>query len=371
MMDGCDIAAVDTALYRIPLAVPVTGGAARAGGISAPLASWDLIVATVRTSSGVTGTGFTYALRVGGEATRVCLRDDLAPLVLGASCWATEELWDRLYWATYYAGRRGLLIHALSALDTAIWDCKARSAGVSLAQLLGAERQEVEAYNSDSGWLSLSLDDLVRGAVESVERGFKAFKVIVGSPDARDDVRRVAAVRRALGDGPMLTTDAGQKWTLRTALAAIRGFAEHDVYWLEEPVSADDVDAHRRLFEQDEVRIATGQCLTTRHEVAPLLAPRAIDVLQHDVARIGGVTEWWRVAHMGQGAGVELAPHFFAELHVSLAAASPAGRWVEHTPWLGALLVDPPVPVDGRYRVPDAPGHGLVLRPDVERLRVA
>ena len=118
-------------------------------------------------------------------------------------------------------------------------------------------------------------------------------------------------------------------------------------------------------------RIATGQTFVTRHEAGSFLTPRALDVLQHDVARIGGITEWWRVAHMADAAGVELAPHFFAELHVSLVAAAPAGRWVEHTPWLGELLVDPPVPVGGRYRVPDAPGHGLVFRSDIDRMRVA
>ncbi len=355
----------------MPLPVPVTGGATRASGISVPLSSWDLIACTVRTASGVTGTGFTYALRVGGEATLASLRDDLAPLVIGADVWATEELWDRLYWATYYAGRRGLLIHALSALDIALWDCKARSAGLPLARLLGAERREVDAYESSSGWLSLPVDELVRNAAAAVERGFTAFKVIVGSPDARDDVQRVAAVRRAIGPEPAVMTDAGQKWKLRTALDAIQRFAEHDVYWIEEPVSADDVDAHRRLCAQDHTRIATGQTFVTRHEAGSFLHPRALDVLQHDVARIGGITEWWRVAHMADAAGVELAPHFFAELHVSLVAAAPAGRWVEHTPWLGELLVDPPVPVDGRYRVPDAPGHGLVFRTDIDRLRVA
>jgi L-talarate/galactarate dehydratase len=299
------------------------------------------------------------------------LRDDLAPLTIGVDCWATEELWDRLYWATYYAGRRGLLIHALSALDIALWDCKARSAGLPLARLLGAERREVDAYESSRGWLSLPIDDLVRGAVDAVEQGFTAFKVIVGSTDPREDARRVAAVRRAIGPEPAVMVDAGQKWNLRTALDAIRRFAEHDVHWIEEPVSADDVAAHRRLSEQNDTRIATGQCFVTRHEAAAFLAPRAIDVLQHDVARIGGVTEWWRVAHLAEAAGVQIAPHFFAELHVSLVAATPAGRWVEHTPWLGELLVDPPVPVDGRYRVPDAPGHGLSFRPDIERLRIA
>ena len=114
-----------------------------------------------------------------------------------------------------------------------------------------------------------------------------------------------------------------------------------------------------------------GRRSSPRIEAGSFLTPRALDVLQHDVARIGGITEWWRVAHMADAAGVELAPHFFAELHVSLVAAAPAGRWVEHTPWLGELLVDPPVPVGGRYRVPDAPGHGLVFRSDIDRLRVA
>jgi L-alanine-DL-glutamate epimerase-like enolase superfamily enzyme len=318
----------------------------------------------------VTGTGFTYALRVGGEATLAALRDDLAPLVIGADCWATEALWDRLYWATYYAGRRGLLIHALSALDVALWDCKARSAGLPLARLLGAERREVQAYESSRGWLSLPTDELVRGAVEAIDQGFAAFKVIVGSPDPREDAARVAAVRQAIGPQPALMVDAGQKWNLRTALDAIGRLAEYDVYWIEEPVSADDVDAHRRLCAQDDTRIATGQCFVTRHEAAAFLAPRALDILQHDAARIGGVTEWWRVAHMASAAGIELAPHFFAELHVSLVAAAPAGRWLEHTPWLGQLLIDPPAPLNGTYRVPDAPGHGLEFRPGIAQLRI-
>lgn len=370
-LDGSRIESVDAALYRVPLAAPVIGGATRSAGIAVPLASWDLIVCTVRTADGTTGTGFTYALRVGGAATLATLRDDLAPLAIGADCWATEALWDRIYWATYYAGRRGLLIHALSALDTALWDCKARAAGLPLARLLGAERTEVDAYESSRGWLSLPVDALVRGAAAAVEDGFSAFKVIVGSADPRDDVARVAAVRKAIGPEPILMVDAGQKWNVRTALDAIARLAEHDVYWIEEPVSADDVEAHRRLSAQDAVRIATGQCFVTRHEAAAFLTPRAIDVLQHDVARIGGVTEWQRVAHLASASSVEIAPHFFAELHVSLVAATSAGRWVEHTPWLGELLVDPPVPVAGRYLVPDAPGHGLELRSDLDRLRVA
>ena len=364
------ITSVDAALYRVPLQVPVIGGAARSTGVSAPLESWDLIVCTVTTASGETGTGFTYALRVGGAATVTCLREDLAPLAIGSDVWGTEALWDRIYWATYYAGRRGLLIHALSALDTAMWDCKAKLAGVPLARLLGADRSQVEAYESSTGWLSSPTDQLVRAAADAIEAGFTAFKVIVGSPDVRLDVARVAAVRKSIGPEPRLMVDAGQKWDVRVALDAIRRMAEHDIYWIEEPITADDPEGHRRLMEQNDTRIASGQCFVTRHEARTFIAPRALDVIQHDVARIGGVTEWWRVAHLAESAGLEIAPHFFAELHVSLVAAT-QGRWVEHTPWLGELLVDPPVPVNGRYTIPDRPGHGLVLAPATSRWRVS
>ena len=118
-------------------------------------------------------------------------------------------------------------------------------------------------------------------------------------------------------------------------------------------------------------RIATGQTLTTRFEIQPLLHCRAVDVVQVDAARIGGVTEWWRIAHLAEVAGATLAPHFLAELHVSLVAASPVGAWVENTPWLSAILVDPPVIREGELIVPDRPGHGLSLLADADKWRIA
>ena len=197
----------------------MTGGATRASGISVPLSSWDLIVCTVRTASGVTGTGFTYALRVGGEATLAALRDDLAPLVIGADCWATEELWDRLYWATLLRRparppdpRPQRPRHRALGLQGAL----GRPAARAPARAPSAARSQ--AYESSSGWLSLPLDELVRGAVRVGREGFTAFKVIVGSPDAREDVRARRGGAPAIGPEPTVMVDAGQKWNLRTAL---------------------------------------------------------------------------------------------------------------------------------------------------------
>jgi L-talarate/galactarate dehydratase len=369
--DGLSVASIESALFRVPLKRPVAGSSARPGATPRPLSSWDVIAVRIRAENGVEGLGLTYELRAGGEAVLAALRHDLEPLVLGADCWATERIWERLYWATYNAGRRGTYIHALSALDIALWDAKACACGVSLARMLGADRRSVPLYESDSGWLSLSLKELVRENARAAERGLRAVKIMVGAPEPGEDERRVAAVRDAIGSDLLLMVDAGQKWDLRTALDRIHRLEEHDVFWVEEPLSCDDLAGHERLAAAVRPRIATGQTLTTRFDVRALLKQRAVDVLQMDVARIGGVTEWWRAAHLADADGVQLAPHFLMELHVGLVAASPRGLFVEHTPWLSYLLEDPPEICEGELLVPEAPGHGLRLRSDLDGFRVA
>src|SRR5437773_3875203 len=156
-MRSVEIIGARCARSRIPLAEPVLGASARPGVTPSPLASWDLLVVELDTSTGHTGTGFTYELRAGGPAVELALRGDLLPLVLGSDCNDPEALWERLYWATYNVGRRGAYMHALSAIDIAVWDAKARTLGQQLASLLGAERESVPLYESDSGWLSLPL----------------------------------------------------------------------------------------------------------------------------------------------------------------------------------------------------------------------
>jgi L-alanine-DL-glutamate epimerase-like enolase superfamily enzyme len=366
-----DIVGIDCRLLRVPLGRPIAGASARPGVTPKPFTTWDVIGVTLTTRGGLTGWGFTYELRAGGEAVLAALRHDLAPLVEGADCFSTERLWHQLYWATYNAGRRGAFVHAISAIDIACWDIKAKAAGVSLARLLGADRRSVPIYESDRGWLNLSPAELARRNAEAVESGMRAVKVFVGLPDPRDDERRVAAVRKALGDGPLLMVDAGQKWDARTALERVRRLEPYDLYWVEEPVPCDDVEAHARLSAAILPRIATGQTMTTRHEIQPLLERRAVDVVQTDAARVGGVTEWWRIAHLSEAMGATLAPHFLAELHVSLVAASPVGAWVENTPWLSAILADPPRIENGELLVPEAPGHGLALQPGADRWRIA
>jgi L-alanine-DL-glutamate epimerase-like enolase superfamily enzyme len=369
--DGFEIAGVDCALLRVPLGRPISGASARPGVTPKPFTTWDVISVTVSTRNGVTGWGFTYELRSGGEAVLAALRHDLVPLVIGADCFATESLWHRLYWATYNAGRRGPFIHAMSALDIACWDIKAKAAGVSLARLLGADRRSVPIYESDRGWLNLSPSELASENAAAVESGMRAVKVFVGLPDPRADERRVAVVRKAIGEAPALMVDAGQKWDFRTAVERIRRLEGHDVHWVEEPLACDDVSGHARLSPMIGTRIATGQTMTTRHEIQPFLEAHAVDVVQTDVGRVGGVTEWWRIAHLAEAAGATLAPHFLAELHVSLVAASPVGTWVENTPWLSALLADPPPIKNGELMVPEAPGHGLMLQPLANQWRIA
>ncbi len=368
---SAEIVDASCARYRIPLERPVLGASARAGVTPSALTHWDLVVVEVRTSTGETGSGFTYELRAGGGAVEVALREDILPLVVGADCHRPEQLWERLYWATYNVGRRGAYIHALAAVDTAVWDARARSLDLPLATLLGAERSSVPLYESDSGWLSLSLDELVRRNVAAIENGFNGTKIFVGGGDLADDVKRVGAVRKAIGATVPLMVDAGQKWTMPEAIERVRRLEDFELYWVEEPLPCDDVRGHEQLASSIQARIATGQTLTTRYEFEPLLENGAVQVIQPDVARLGGVTEWLRLTGSARAAGIEVAPHFLMELHVSLVAATPTGTFVERTPWLSPLLSQPPILQEGSLLVPSAPGHGLRLHRECEAFRLS
>lgn len=320
----------------------------------------EVVAVTLATSEGERGLGFTYTIGRGGRATKALLDDWLVPIYLGQDPQRTTELWERAWWALHWVGRQGLFSLALSALDIAVYDLLAKRSGQPLFRFLGGSRSRIPAYNTDGGWLNHTEDQLVAEATELIQaRGFQGFKMKVGLPSRDDDVRRLRSVRQAIGDQVPLMVDANMRWSASEAIARAKRFEEFDLYWFEEPIEADDVGGHRLLAAHTSTPIAVGESLFNRYAFKEYVQNNAASILQPDAGRVGGVTEWLRIAQMAHSFGMNVSPHFLMELHVHLACAVPNALFVEHIPFLDRFVREPLVPVDGYFIPPEVPGHGV------------
>uniref|UniRef100_UPI00262E3696 mandelate racemase/muconate lactonizing enzyme family protein n=1 Tax=uncultured Salinicola sp. TaxID=1193542 RepID=UPI00262E3696 len=242
-----------------------------------------------------------------------------------------------------------------------LWDLKARRAGLPLAKLLGAHRDSVQCYNTSGGFLHTPIEAVKENATRSLENGIKGVKIKVGQPDSRIDLQRVEAVRKHLGDDVPLMIDANQQWDRATALRFGRAMEPYNLVWIEEPLDAYDVEGHAALAAALDTPIATGEMLASVGEHMELIKHRSADIIQPDAPRIGGITQFLKLATLADAAGLQLAPHFAMEIHLHLAAAYPAEPWVEHFDWLEPLFNESLETRDGRMVVPDRPGLGITL----------
>ncbi len=354
---GSRIAWLRLTLYAVPLRAPASDAKVYSGR-QGPLDRVLVLACDLRTADGAAGFGFGYTLRTGGPALFAQARE-LAPLLVGEDAAAIGRLWDKLAWWSASLGRGGAAAQAIAAFDTALWDLKARRAGLSLARLLGAYRDSVRCYNTSGGYLSTPTAEAAANAAASLARGVGGIKLKVGHPDAGVDLRRVAAVREAIGPGVPLMVDANGQWDRATALKMGRRLEAHDLTWIEEPLDAHDVAGFVALARALDTPIATGEMLTRVDEHWQYLQAGGADILQPDAPRVGGVTPFLRVAALADHLGVPLAPHFVMELHIHLSAAQPREGWVEHFDWLEPLFNERLTIADGRMQVPTGPGLGL------------
>ncbi len=343
----------------LPLATPISDAKVLTGR-QKPMTEVAMLLAEVHTGDGHRGLGFSYAKRAGGPG-QFAHAKEIAPTLIGEDPNDIARLWDKLCWAGASVGRSGLATQAIAAFDVALWDVKAKRAGLSLAKLLGSHRESVRCYNTSGGFLHTPLDQLLVNAAASVQRGIGGIKLKVGQPDRALDIKRVSAVRKHLGDGVPIMIDANQQWDRPTAQRMCRVFEPMELVWIEEPLDAYDHEGHAALAASFDTPIATGEMLTSAAEHADLIRHRAADYLMPDAPRLGGITPFLKVAAQADQAGLMLAPHFAMELHVHLAAAYPREPWVEHFDWLEPLFNERLAIQDGRMLVPTRPGLGLTL----------
>ena len=353
----------------LPLATPISDAKVLTGR-QKPMTEIVMLFAEVQTAGGHEGLGFSYAKRAGGPGQFAHARE-IAPALIGEDPSDIARLWNKLCWAGASVGRSGLSTQAIGAFDVALYDLKARRAGLSLAKLLGAHRDSVACYNTSGGFLHTPLEQLLVNAQASIERGIGGIKLKVGQPDRKLDIRRVEAVRKQLGDGVALMVDANQQWDRSTAQRMCRVFEDFELVWIEEPLDAYDHEGHAALAAAFDTPIATGEMLTSAAEHADLIRHRAADYLMPDAPRVGGITPFLKIAAQAEAAGLMLGPHFAMELHVHLAAAYPTEPWVEHFDWLEPLFNERLDIRNGRMLVPTRPGLGLSLSEQARAWTVA
>ena len=356
---GDRIESVEVALIMLPLAAPVSDAKVLTGR-QKPLTEVAFVFAQIRSREGHEGIGFGYSKRAGGRGLFAHARE-IAPELLGEDPNDIARIFTKLTWAGASMGRSGMTTQAIAPFDIALWDMKARRAGLPLAKLLGAHRESVRCYNTSGGFLSTPLEQVLDN-VEALRRsGIGGIKIKVGQPDIGSDLKRVAAVRGALGEGFPLMVDANQQWDRGTARRVGRKLEAFDLTWIEEPLDAYDFEGHAALATALDTPIATGEMLTSFGEHAQLIVAGGSDFVQPDAPRVGGITPFLKIMALADFKGLRLAPHFAMEIHLHLAAAFPSEPWLEHFEWLEPLFNERLELRDGRMWVPDRPGLGFSL----------
>ncbi|MBU3061492.1 mandelate racemase/muconate lactonizing enzyme family protein [Nocardia sp. NEAU-G5] len=328
-------------------------------GRQRPMTEVAVLFAEITTEAGLEGIGIGYSKRAGGPGQFAHARE-IAPVLIGEDPSDIAKIWDKLMWAGASVGRSGLSVQAIAAFDVALWDIKAKRAGLPLAKLLGAHRDSVRCYNTSGGFLHAPIEEVLERAGESLASGIGGIKIKVGHPDNAVDIARVTAVREKIGDAVPLMADANQQWDRPTARRMCRAFDPLQLVWIEEPLDAYDFAGHAQLARTFDTSIATGEMLTSVAEHAELIRA-GIDIVQPDAPRVGGITRFLDVMALAGREHLQLAPHFVMEVHVHLAAAYPIEPWVEHFEWFDPLFNERLEIRDGRMHLSARPGLGVTL----------
>jgi len=350
---------VEVSLVYLPLAAPISDAKVLTGR-QKPLTEIAFIFAEIRSRDGFDGLGFGYSKRAGGPGMYAHAKE-IASNLLGEDPSDIAKLWDKLMWAGASMGRSGLTSQAIAPFDIALWDLKAKRAGLPLAKLLGAHRDSVQCYNTSGGYLSMPIEQVLNNVEASRASGIGGIKIKVGQPDLPTDLKRVKAVRELLGEGFPLMVDANQQWDRPKAQRACRAFEPFELTWIEEPLDAYDFEGHAALAASLDTPIATGEMLTSFGEHAQLIMCNSSDFVQPDAPRVGGITPFLQIMSLAAFKGRKLAPHFAMEIHLHLAAAYPQEPWLEHFEWLEPMFNERLELKDGRMHVPNRPGLGFSL----------
>ena len=348
--------------------------------------SQDAVIIRVHTDAGIVGIGETDTHPTIAKAIIEAPfshsdSQGMRDILIGEDPFNIDKLWKKVYKATAHYGRRGALIQVLGGIDIALWDIVGKATKVPVCKLLGGRfRDTIRAYAS--ALFPQTRQALIEMAQAIVERGFTAVKFGWGGfgKDVSSDMELVAAVRKAVGPDVMLMVDGGECMDVAGATERAKRLEVFDVFWFEDPLRPDDLSSYAKLTRESPVRIAAGEAETTHYPYKDLMEKGGLDIVQPDLARVGGISEAKQIAQMAYDRGVLCVPHCWstgiviaATLH--FLAAYPQDSFLEFcitdSPLRNDLTVQPmEIDQDGMLAVPDGPGLGIELNEEVmERYR--
>lgn len=324
------------------------------------------------TDEGLTGEGYCFSLSAVRLDVLQAMVESLAPHFIGRDPHDIEAIWQDMWRELNFFGHKGISIIGATPLDTACWDIVGKAAGQPLFRLFGACRDGIKAYASGGLWLSLSVDELVAQARSFVDQGFRAMKARLGKPSIEEDVERIAAIRAAIGPDIDLMTDANQGLTVDHAIRLGRRLEELDLVWFEEPVPYWDLDGHAAIAAALDTPVASGETEYMRHGMREMIDRKAADILMPDLQRMGGLTEFRKVAALAEAHRIPISPHIFSEQSLAICGSAPNAIYLEHMPWFAPLYREKMALEDGIVAMPEAPGIGFSFDMDaVDNHRIA
>lgn len=321
-----------------------------------------VVILRLRTDSGIEGIGLTF---YGGKMTgslRVAV-DELAALTIGEDPLRIEHIVAKLRAGTGDScGPGGIFMLALSAIDIALWDIKGKALEQPLWKLLGGHRDRVPTYASGSLRRGLTDEQAQRAAHILVQKGFNEMKTqmaLPGQPAPAEEVRRIRVVREAIGPDIKLMCDINQRWRPEQAIDIGSRVEDVGLFWLEDVTTADDYAGLARVAAALKTPIAGGEYVWGIVPFRHMIEARSVDIVMIDICRVGGVTQWMKVAGMAEAFNLPVVSHVMPEMLVHLVAACPNGLTVEYMPWMLALYEETPALEGGQLVLPNKPGLGL------------
>ncbi|MEQ8394179.1 mandelate racemase/muconate lactonizing enzyme family protein [Thalassobaculum sp.] len=351
------ITGLRTRRIHIPFDKPIGTSIHRIEGVSGLLVWLD-------TDEGITGESYLWAIGQHRVPVLESIVRMLGERAIGKDPRDTTARFDEMWTEINFLGHKGVSLFGIAAIDWACWDILGQSLGASVSRLLGRRRDRVTAYASGGLWASMTIPELEAQARDFVAQGFTAVKMRIGKPDIGEDIERVAAVRSAIGSRIKLMADANQGLAVNHAIRLGRKLETFDLVWFEEPVQAYDLEGSARVAAEIDTPVASGETEYGRYGFRDMLERKSADVLMPDLERVGGVTEWVRVAHMAAAYDVPVSPHIFSEHSLQLCGAISNVNYAEHMPWFAELFQERLEMVDGDLLIPDRPGMGFRFDPD-------
>lgn len=317
-----------------------------------------LLLVDLRTEEGVVGRSYLFGFQAFTLKPLHDLVQALGETIRGDLV-APAAIEQKLQSRTKLLGHHGLVGITLAGIDMACWDAVAIAARKPLSVLLGGSLGTVRAYNS-KGLGIMPAEEAAKEAPELLEFGFRAVKIRLGRATAEEDVAAVRAVKKVIPADVPLMSDFNQGLSVSEAIGRGRMLDGEGLYWIEEPVRADDFTGCARVASALQTPVQIGENFSGTYQMHEALAVRACDYVMPDVQRIGGVSGWLRAAALAAAAGVEMSTHLFPEISAHLMSVTPTRHWLEYVDWASPVIQEPLEIRNGEAVIPDRPGSGIV-----------